>query len=1048
MTLPNAFDYPRIDSRVWFLFILLFLTLSGFGQPGQIDIARINQMPHKPFPYRMRNWKEVAVRYDQFIFSNSAVGPHLPLLTIKPVGINYQDVSPILMQSYVGSNSSGQAEAVNIMPAIVGASLMNINKSIQNGTNWVAKTKDFFNKKNGENVYLNGYSTQSGGDWWYDVMPNIFFYQLYALYPDQTDFQTQFKSVADQWLAAVHAMGGNTTPWSAPQMSYRGWRLASMTGSSGGVKQPEAAGSIGWLLYHAYKVTNERKYLHGAQMCLEFLNAQTSNPSYELQLPYGVLIAAKMNAELGASYDIEKMLNWTFERGSLRGWGSVAGRWAGADVHGLIGEANDAGNDYAFMMNGFQQAAALVPLMKYDKRFARSIAKWILNVANASRFFYPRFLPSGSQDDHIWSSAHDPKSVIGYEALRERNPGNNIPLYGTGDAKRNGWAATNLSLYSSSSVGYLAAIIDTTNVEGILKLDLNKTDFFSKDHFPSFALYNPYATIQQVTFDIPQGSFDVYDALNEQIVLTSVGGTIQVAIKPHEALILVCKPSGAPSFEQNGRLLASDKIMDYRFGYRFNALPRIKALTAKEAVVSYHQNVPIYLTTENISQTPTYNWYLNKNLIATNSSPAFTWTAPAVSGKNVVGVEVQTGSVKLYDSIMFDVVEYIPAPPEIKAISSDSGWYLTGSRAILTCDAVDQRDSADKLSYEWTVSAGTILSKTGKAMTWQMPATEGVFEASCTVTDTDKLTVTGKKIILVKTTDTDLSQPMVYYPFDGDTKDYSGNRYDASSFGVEQSYDARGEFGKAYLFRSGSDIINCANSADLNFQDKITVSFWFNVTQVPEEAFIISHGSWEERWKASITPAMRLRWTVKTSDGIKDIDSSQPIITNKFYHATVVYSGYSMELYLDGQLDHFIKHAGNINTTNKSLTVGRKDEGTTRYSFAGTVDEVRVYRKALSPVEIQKLQNLWNNVTSIERQPDHIDIYPNPITQQLIVVGGVAPGEIEQIQIFHANGVPAGFTQYQSDGVLSIHLSKTPQGLLIMRIHTKNGIFNKMLVVH
>ena len=36
---------------------------------------------------------------------------------------------------------------------------------------------------------------------------------------------------------------------------------------------------------------------------------------YELQLPYGVYIAARMNAELGTDYDIEKMLNWCFDPG-------------------------------------------------------------------------------------------------------------------------------------------------------------------------------------------------------------------------------------------------------------------------------------------------------------------------------------------------------------------------------------------------------------------------------------------------------------------------------------------------------------------------------------------------------------------------------------------------------------------------------------------------------------------------------------------------------------------------------------------------------------
>ncbi len=43
---------------------------------------------------------------------------------------------------------------------------------------------------------------------------------------------------------------------------------------------------------------------------MEYMNGLTSNPSYELQLPYGAYVAAKMNAEIGAKYNVEKMVNW------------------------------------------------------------------------------------------------------------------------------------------------------------------------------------------------------------------------------------------------------------------------------------------------------------------------------------------------------------------------------------------------------------------------------------------------------------------------------------------------------------------------------------------------------------------------------------------------------------------------------------------------------------------------------------------------------------------------------------------------------------------
>jgi hypothetical protein len=419
----------------WLILILVLpCAYISFAQSTQISISKVSQMPDFPSPYLMRDWRQVASQYDAFVFDQQKTGTHLPLIKLKNSGTNFPNLHPILLDTYVGTTSTGQAEAINIIPALVSASLMDIDKSNQNGVNWVEKIMDFYNSKNSQNVYLNSYNTLSGKDWWYDLMPNVFFYQLYTQYQDINGFDDQFVSIADQWLTAVQAMGGKTTPWAVPQMNYRGWYLSSMTGNTEGVKEPEAAGAIAWLLYHAWKKTGEQKYFKGAMLAMDFLSAQNSNPSYELQLPYGVLTAAKMNAVHDAGYDIEKMMNWCFDRGPLRGWGVIDGQWNGSDVSGLIGEANDAGNDYAFAMNGFQQAAALVPLIKYDKRFARDIAKWTLNLANASRLFYPQYLPPTDQDDHAWSAQYDPQSVIAYEALKEDVNGKK--LYGTGDAKK------------------------------------------------------------------------------------------------------------------------------------------------------------------------------------------------------------------------------------------------------------------------------------------------------------------------------------------------------------------------------------------------------------------------------------------------------------------------------------------------------------------------------------------------------------------------------------------------------------------------------------
>src|SRR5690606_31769319 len=99
--------------------------------------------------------------------------------------------------------------------------------------------------------------------------------------------------------------------------------LATMTPQAGGVHEPEAAGAIAWILYHAYRETGDARYRIGAEWAMEDLDRRTQNPSYELQLPYGALAAARMNAELGTHYDVETLVRWTFEVGPLRNWGTL-----------------------------------------------------------------------------------------------------------------------------------------------------------------------------------------------------------------------------------------------------------------------------------------------------------------------------------------------------------------------------------------------------------------------------------------------------------------------------------------------------------------------------------------------------------------------------------------------------------------------------------------------------------------------------------------------------------------------------------------------------
>ncbi|MHC1777452.1 MAG: LamG-like jellyroll fold domain-containing protein [Lentimicrobium sp.] len=1029
------------------IFILCSLQISA--QSGQLNISRIGQMPDLPAPLQIRDWRQVTLDYDQFVFDLTKTGQYLPLSRLGTSGqFNYPDNIPIFLDSYVGADGHlNQAEAINIMPAIIGGSLVGIDKSNQNGMNWVAMSKDFFNLGNGQNVYLNNYSTTSGNDWWYDLMPNVYFYQLNYLYPGAaTEFTNQFTSVADRWLWAVHQLGGSTTPWSIPNMNYRAFNLATGQPLDESVPEPESAGSISWLLYTAYLETGSRKYFEGAQLAMDFLAGWETNPSYELQLPYGTLAAARMNAVEETSYPIQKMLDWCFDRGDLRGWGSIVGTWGGYDVSGLIGEANDWGNDYAFIMNGFQQAAALAPLPKYDKRYAKAIAKWLLNVTNASRLFYRNALPENLQDSYAWSSVNDPASCIPHESMKELLLGKTP--FATGDAIGGGWAATNLSLYSGSSVGYLAAVVKQTNVPEILQIDLNKTDFYGQNEFPSWLYFNPAAVSKQVSVTLPSGTFGVYETLTETIIQTSVSGSFQLTIPAGEARLIRLFTAGLVPQSSNGRLYIGEEVLDYHYQYDYSENLRIKALSTEQNPVIINASFTAYCEPGNINtgDPVQFEWFVDDVPVGGQNQSQAVLTAPANPAEIVLKCRITANGQSVEDTLHFRVVDRIPLPPVVNGIQSASRYTAVGESNTFT--AMVDPAPGEILEYQWSSTVGTLNQTTGNSVTWTAPGSPAVGTISVQVTNQDLLTTSVSTGMLVK--DTTLAQqlPLIWYPFDADNKNMAADRFHATVSGATKTEDARGAPSLAYRFTSGSNIIYTENHADLNFEDAVSLSCWVKCEQLGSERFIISHGSWQQRYKLSITPEGYLRWTVKTNTGVADLDGSTPIELNRYYHVAVLYTGYSMEMYLDGNLDTFKDFSGTIQPSTKPITIGRMDNTETLYALRGSVDEFKLWDKEISIPQIEKLKTQWATPIGIEENDLISGIWPNPATD-MIFVEFKRNEKIEGISLISPDGKDMKYNKIAKiTDRIRISVSEFPAGMYILRIVMNDGrIVSRKIVI-
>lgn len=518
---------------------------------GQRRIDAVDWMPNMPRPYKMIDWRARAQAYDRFVFNFAARGPFLPLIWLDDARINI-DGPTFGLPSYVGDEREygSNQESITCMGAVLGASLAGIDKRKQEH-DYVAMCEAFFNRRNGQNVLLNTQNQGTGGSFWYEIWPSIVFFALADRYPGSASRDAIVRTTADRWRDAIAAMGGD--------FDHTAFDLARMQPVDNGQwKEPDGAAGLAWVEYAAWKRFGDPERLAAAEACMKFLQERKQNPYYEVLMPWGALIAARMNAELGRRYDVDKMVNWCFGLSDCRGgWGVVVQNWGGYDCAGLAGSVDNRGG-YAFAMNTFAQAGALVPLVRYDPRYARAIGKWMLNLANAARLFYPRETPH--QCCGFWKG--DPEGVIAYEGLRREWHG--MSPCATGDPVAMHWGPkTDLGLYGSGYAGILGGIVRKTNVEGILQLDCLATDFYRDEAYPTFLLYNPHAAAKTVRLDLGSRAKRLYDAATHRTLKSGVSGRTALRIPGDTALVLVIAPADARIAHDGARLRIGGVVADF-----------------------------------------------------------------------------------------------------------------------------------------------------------------------------------------------------------------------------------------------------------------------------------------------------------------------------------------------------------------------------------------------------------------------------------------------------------------------------------------------------
>lgn len=196
---------------------------------------------------------------------------------------------------------------------------------------------------------------------------------------------------------------------------------------------------------------------------------------------------------------------------------------------------------------------------------------------------------------------------------------------------------------------------------------------------------------------------------------------------------------------------------------------------------------------------------------------------------------------------------------------------------------------------------------------------------------------------------------VAYYPFNGNANDESGNGNDGSPSGGRLAKDMTGNDNSAYSFDGkGQDRILLPLKTPANG----TIAFWvyFNnlvTTNKPYPNYIINSGS--SNWnimRIGVFETGVPYFGFWESSGKYAQNDNYTIKAGSWYFFTATWGSGGMKFYVDADLKAINANTGN-GSGDQSMVIGCQT--TQADVFDGTIDDVRLYNRALTDLEIQQL---------------------------------------------------------------------------------------------
>jgi hypothetical protein len=207
-----------------------------------------------------------------------------------------------------------------------------------------------------------------------------------------------------------------------------------------------------------------------------------------------------------------------------------------------------------------------------------------------------------------------------------------------------------------------------------------------------------------------------------------------------------------------------------------------------------------------------------------------------------------------------------------------------------------------------------------------------------------------------------------YYPFNGDANDESGSGNHGTVYGATLTGDRFGTPNSAYSFDGVDDYIMVRDSDigdSLDFPgDQISLAAWvkFNSSSFSgsNQAILGKNNNKGTGYYLTYDIVTEdcegkggaLQHTLGSSVNFEWCESENLLQPNRWYHIVLTYDGTVVQGHINGVVIHTSHKTGNIGENDLDFYIGRYTAGD---FLNGTIDDVRIYDRALNEAEVQAL---------------------------------------------------------------------------------------------